>query len=64
MRVRVDTAICSGHAQCNAAGPDFYTLDDSGYCAVREAEVPAGLENQAHLGAAACPERAITILDS
>jgi ferredoxin len=62
MKIQVDTNRCSGHAQCNAVAPDLYDLDDSGYCAIREAEVPLGLEDQARAGAGACPERAITIL--
>jgi ferredoxin len=62
MKIQVDTNLCAGHAQCNATAPDVYDLDDSGYCAIREALVPAGLEEQARAGAAACPERAIEIL--
>lgn len=62
MKVVVDSSLCAGHAQCSALGPDVYQLDDSGYCAVGEAEVPVGLEGQARDGAAACPEGAITIV--
>jgi ferredoxin len=61
MKVKVDANRCSGHAQCNAVGPDFYTLDDRGYNSITEAEVPPGLEGQAKAGADACPEQAITI---
>jgi ferredoxin len=62
MRVRVDNAKCTGHARCNAVGPDVFPLDDVGYCAVRGAvDVAPGLEPQARDGAAACPERAIEI---
>ena len=64
MKIQVDTNLCSGHAQCAAAAPDIYDLDDSGYCAIREALVPPHLEEQARAGAAACPERAIKILSS
>jgi ferredoxin len=62
MKIVVDKARCSGHARCAAAGPDLYELDDMGYCALTELEVPAGMEKQAQDGAAACPERAITLV--
>jgi ferredoxin len=61
MKIVVDASRCSGHAQCNALAPDVYELDDRGYCAIREVEVPPGLEDQAQDGADACPEGAITI---
>jgi ferredoxin len=57
----VDQQLCTGHARCNVLAPEVYPLDDNGYCAVTELEVPAGLEAQARTGAAGCPERAITI---
>lgn len=63
MRVKVDTAKCTGHAQCNASGPDVYDLDEMGYSVPLDAEIPAELEQQARDGAAACPERAITIIE-
>ncbi|HLM06233.1 MAG TPA: ferredoxin [Blastococcus sp.] len=62
MKIVVDKARCSGHARCAAAGPDLYELDDLGYNALTELEVPAGMEKQAQDGAAACPERAITLV--
>ena len=43
--------------------PEVYTLDDNGYLDIEEIEVPAGLEDQARLGAASCPEEAITIVE-
>lgn len=61
MKVRVDQAKCSGHAQCNATAPDVYEIDDMGYCAISELTVPDGLEAEAEKGASACPERAITV---
>ena len=62
MKIVVDKARCSGHARCAAAGPDLYELDDLGYNALTELEVPAGMEKQAQDGVAACPERAITLV--
>ena len=63
MKIIVDKAVCSGHARCSVFAPSVYTLDDRGYCAISEAEVPPGLEDDALRGAENCPERAITIID-
>ncbi|SEG88495.1 ferredoxin [Thermomonospora echinospora] len=62
MKIVVDQSKCCGHARCNAFAPDLFELDDLGYVAVSEVEVPAGMEEAAQTGAGACPERAITIL--
>jgi len=61
MKIVVDRSACSGHALCNGAGPDVYELDDNGYCAISELDVPSALEDQARAGADACPERAIVL---
>ncbi len=61
MRVQVDRGKCSGHARCAAAGPDVYELDDLGYVAIDDLDVPPELEKQARDGAAACPERALSL---
>jgi ferredoxin len=63
MRVKVDTELCSGHARCVAKAPNVYRLNSDGYNETPEAEVPAGLEDEARRGARACPERAITIIE-
>ncbi|HEY1280827.1 MAG TPA: ferredoxin [Acidimicrobiales bacterium] len=65
MRVQVDRGLCTGHARCHAVAPDVYELDDLGYNAADgTVVVPTGREEAARLGAAACPERAIHILDA
>jgi ferredoxin len=64
MRVQVDRSRCQGHARCWAEAPDLYLLDDDGYSAVDDVEVPLGLEDAARRGAAACPERAIAIVEA
>lgn len=43
------------------AAPELYQLDETGYSALGVLEVPAGMETAAREGAAACPERAISI---
>ena len=64
MRIVVDPEACTGHGRCWALAAEVYDADDDGYCATREREVPPELEAAARRGAAACPERAITVLDA
>jgi ferredoxin len=40
---------------------ELFPIDDDGYVAIDEVEVPAALQDDARRGAAACPERAITV---
>jgi ferredoxin len=61
MRVTVDLSKCTGHARCAHYGPLVYSLDEMGFCATSDVEVPVELESEARLGAEGCPERAITI---
>lgn len=61
MRIRIDKSACVGNARCAAVAPDLFPLDDDGYIAVEEIEVPPGKEEQARKGARACPERIIII---
>jgi ferredoxin len=63
MKIVVDNDRCSGHARCNATSPDLYALNDDGYNALHELDVPVGAEQAARDGAAACPERAISIVE-
>lgn len=64
MRIRVDTARCTGHAMCAARAPEVYQLDDLGYCAVDGVEVSPHLETAATHGARACPEQAIQLIEA
>jgi ferredoxin len=63
MKVTVDAATCVGHGRCYALAPDVYAPDDRGHCEVIAEEVPEALHDQARVGEANCPERAITITD-
>lgn len=63
MRVKADNRLCSGHARCAAVGPQLFLLDDDGYTAISEIDVPPELEALARRGVRACPERALMILD-
>jgi ferredoxin len=63
MKIRINKAGCVGHARCAAVAPDVFPLDDDGYIAVEEIDVPEGLEALARRGARACPERIITVVE-
>jgi ferredoxin len=61
MRASVDVRACTGHALCYSVAPDVYDLDDSGHV-LAPGPIPAGRERDAENGAAACPERAISVV--
>ena len=61
VRIDIDERQCQGHARCNAVGPDVFDIDDLGYLTTRSKDVAEDLADEARKGAAACPERVITI---
>ncbi len=61
MKVAVDSGTCVGHGRCYALAPDVYAPDDRGHCELLVTELPPELEEQARVGEANCPERAITL---
>jgi ferredoxin len=61
MKIRINKASCVGNARCAAVAPDLFPLDDEGYIAVEEIDVPSDMEELARRGAKACPERIIVI---
>jgi ferredoxin len=61
MKIRINKAGCVGNARCAAVAPELFPLDDDGYIAVAEVDVPPGQEALAHRGARACPERIIVV---
>lgn len=63
MRAMVDPERCQGHALCESFAPDVYVLDEFGYNRASPADIPEPLQDQARRGAAACPERAITLVE-
>lgn len=63
MKIRIDKASCVGNARCAAVSESLFPLDEDGYIAVSEIDVPAGQEALARRGARACPERIIVIED-
>lgn len=64
MKVSVDNGRCEAHGQCEAAVPDFFTLDDDGYSNIgQDKPVPEGLEADVELGVGLCPMDALTITE-
>jgi ferredoxin len=63
MKIRIDKAKCVGNARCAAVSTELFQLNDEGYIAVEEIDVPPGMEELARRGARACPERVIVIDD-
>ena len=63
MKVRINPDKCTGHGQCAANAPEVFEVDELGFVIPFDTVVNPQSEDQARLGAAACPERAIEILD-
>mgnify|MGYP000893573689 CR=1 FL=1 len=61
VRIRSHPGLCAGWGNCHRFAPDVYPLDEEGQLAVHVMEVDAAHADDARLGAAACPERAITV---
>jgi ferredoxin len=60
VKIRVDPDKCQGHARCYGLAPDLFEIDDYGLSTVvGDGSVPPGLEAQARLAIANCPEFAI-----
>jgi len=63
MRIIADAGKCCGHARCAAVAETLFLLDDSGYIAIKEVQVPPDMEALARRGVRACPERALTLAE-
>jgi len=65
VKIKISEEHCTGHGRCMVVAPAVYKLDDNGYNADRGKTIPVAkaLEAAARLGAAKCPERAITIIE-
>jgi ferredoxin len=61
MKIRINKAGCVGNARCAAIAPELFPLDEEGYIAVSEIDVPSGQEALARRAARACPERIIVV---
>lgn len=62
VRIRTHPSVCNGWGQCHRWASEVYPLDAEGCIDVHLLDVPPEYVEQALLGAAACPERVITVL--
>ena len=62
VKIIVDSEKCTGHGRCYTIAPEVYEPDDDGYCQDLQEPVPLELRERAALGAANCPEDAITVV--
>jgi ferredoxin len=60
-RVIADRSRCCGYGLCAQVCPQVYKLDADGLVHLDSDIVPAGLEEEAREGAAACPAEALTV---
>ena len=64
MKLQIDSGRCQGHGRCYDLVPDLFGDDDEGFGLVLgDGVVPQGMEREARLAAANCPERAIDLLE-
>ena len=61
LRVIADRSKCCGYGLCAQMCPEVYKLDEGGLVYLASDIVPAGLEEEAREGAAACPAEALAI---
>jgi len=63
VKVQINSERCQGHGRCYDLAPSLFGEDDEGYGQVLgDGVVPPGLERDARLAVANCPERAVEIL--
>ena len=63
MRLRIDPELCAGHGRCYSLAPEVFDCDEFGHGTLVSEEVPEALRAKAELGAANCPEGAISVID-
>ena len=62
MRIHIDLDQCDGQGLCEAVAPDLFRLDDDGYAARSDVEVPESARAVADDAVARCPMGAIRLL--
>ena len=63
-RLVANPALCDGHGICVLRSPDLLTLDAWGFVGVETTEPLSGRDlRKARSAAAACPERALSLVD-
>jgi len=61
LRVIADRSKCCGYGLCAQMCPQVFKLDEGGLVYLESDVVPAGLEEDAREGAAACPAEALMV---
>jgi ferredoxin len=62
-KLAVDPIACTGHGICAELLPEGVRLDEWGYPLVAAGDVPRDLLRQARKAAAACPARALLLVE-
>lgn len=64
VKLQIDSGRCQGHGRCYDLVPELFGDDDEGFGLVLgDGVVPQGMEREARLAVANCPERAIELLE-
>jgi ferredoxin len=64
VKVQIDSERCQGHGRCYDLAPGLFGEDEEGFGQVLgDGVVPPGLEGEARLAVANCPERAVEIVE-
>jgi ferredoxin len=61
VKVRLDTARCTGHGRCYTLAPNVFDADDEGHCTLVTPEVAPVHEREARLAVQNCPEDALAL---
>ena len=62
-RLELDPITCTGHGLCAELLPEGVSLDEWGFPLLAAGEVPRELRRQARRAAAACPVRALRLVE-
>ncbi|MCF8601969.1 ferredoxin [Gordonia sp. HY442] len=60
----VDRVACAGHGMCYGTSPDLIDCDDQGDPILPERRLSADQAELARAAVAACPERALSLVDA
>lgn len=61
--VKADYVMCQGYANCVAAAPDAFDIDDDGIVVVLKAEISEQERPRFEEAVRSCPMNALTLLD-
>jgi sterol 14-demethylase len=65
VRIKLDRALCQGHAVCMSEAPEVFRLEDGDKVVrILQAQAPAALREKVELAVKHCPTRALSIEES